>query len=237
MEYFNAQEYAPTQGGTKHPVGKFPATITNTELKPFTDGMMLKVEFSTPAGKISKNYGIESNKPEPQRISREQLSALCHATGIFRLTMAQHAFELRNGQCYIEVVQQDEKFNQISTVYDIRGEIPKAGAVAPQQNAPIPQPPQFAQGQMAATSGYAQQIGQGLASQQQQPGGQYANAPTPSQFAQQPPQPMPGQPGPAFAPQPMAPPMPTAMPGQPLTPSFGQPAANPQQPTWATPQR
>lgn len=247
-ETFDARQYSPNQGTPKHPVGKFAARASNTELKPFkgqnAEGSNLEVEFTTDQGRITKRYGIYSSNTEQQRIAREQLSALCHATGVFNLTLGQSAFELRNSQCVIEVAPQNgsDKFNDVIYVYDMRGELPKAGT-APVANRPAPFNPTQAQPAFGApiqapapfaNGGQTSQpvnpaMGQFGGSAPMNPNaatGLPSNGPASAQFQ---PQPMtaPGQTAP-FQPNGAAPP--------PAQPQWNQGQA-PQQPGWANPQR
>lgn len=130
---FDATQFAPDQGGPAHPVGKFRALISNTEVKPTKDGTggMFVVEFTTEAGKISNRYNLWNNSQDAVRIAHGQLSALCHATGIHRVDMSNEGAALRNAQLMIEVGKQrgDETYTEVKRVYDVNGNEPgKAGA-------------------------------------------------------------------------------------------------------------
>ena len=133
---FNATDYDPHQGTPKHPVcQKQEAFISNTELKPGKEGRGLNfiVSFTTQLGVINKNYTVEyPDNPEVERIARSQLSALCHATGQYQLSFLQGGMELRNKQCRIDVTPQakDDKYNEVSKVYKIDGELPTRVAAA-----------------------------------------------------------------------------------------------------------
>src|ERR1700690_1637217 len=139
---FDANQHAPRQLATSHPVGKFPAQISNTSIVPTksNDGGMFVVDFTTPAGEISMRYNLWNPSPKAVEIAHGQLSALCYATGVFRLNFDNAGADLRNARCMIEVVDQLDKetkapngYTQIAKVYDASGNEPgKAPAQAPQ---------------------------------------------------------------------------------------------------------
>lgn len=235
FDHFNPTEYQPNQGTPKHPVGKFPARIFNTEVVPLKDnkGCAVRVHFETPQGKIHKQYNVDTTDSENQRISREQFAALHYACGLSAGSRMTNSFrELVNGQCVIEVTPQtnNDKYNEVSCVYDMRGELPKAGAPINAQAAPFnptqPQPP-FG-GPSPAPTPFA--LG-GPSSPPVNPaiGQPFGNPANPNAAMGFPPgAPQPGNP-PPFQPQPMQPPL-----AQPVQwPNQGQP---PQQPAWANPQ-
>lgn len=154
---FDANQYAPKQAGTTHPIGKFPATISNTSIEPTKDGQggMFIVEFTTQAGSISQRYNLWNQSEKAVQIAHGQLSALCHATGVFKLQWENDGAALRNGKCQIEVVEQIDKetkqpngYTQVAKVYDVNGDEPgkpkQQAQVQPQQ--PAQQPQQWANG-------------------------------------------------------------------------------------------
>ncbi len=160
MINFDATKYDPTQGVAKHPVGKFPAVISEVKLegKSETDHHLI-VFFTTQAGSIRKQYNIASDSQEDNmkkmvEIARNNLSSLCYATGVFKLGNGQ---ELVNARCQIEVKEQTKnpQYNEVSKVYDANGNEPGKATAAPQpqangggwgaapqasQNAPAPAP-------------------------------------------------------------------------------------------------
>lgn len=150
---FDAQQFAPKQVGATHPTGKFPANISNTSIEPTKDGNggMFIVEFTTPAGSIVMRYNLWNPSPQAVQIAQGQLSALCHATGVFKLDWQNDGAALRNARCQIEVVDQFDKgtklpngYTQVSKVYDTNGNEP---GKPPQQPAVQPQNGQAAQAQ------------------------------------------------------------------------------------------
>jgi hypothetical protein len=157
MINFDATKYNPEQGIAKHPVGKFPAVISEVKLegKSETDHHLI-VFFTTQAGSIRKQYNIASDSQEDNmkkmvEIARNNLSSLCYATGVFKLGNGQ---ELVNARCQIEVKEQTKnpQYNEVSKVYDANGNEPgkgaPAGASQPQANGggwgAAPQAPQNA---------------------------------------------------------------------------------------------
>lgn len=162
---FNAQDYIPSQGGGAHPVGNgFDAQITNTFAKATKDqtGGIFHVEFTTQAGKIEKRYNLWNQSAQAVEIANKELSALCYAVGIFKITfpdapngqpdLENAGRELRGARCKIDVVQQVDKdtkqpngYVEVKKVLDIQGNEPGRPAnAAPQpQQAPqqSPNPP------------------------------------------------------------------------------------------------
>ena len=165
---FDASTVAPDQGGSKHPVGSFPFTITNTSIESSKDqksGMFI-IEFTSPAGVIVKRYNLWHDNPQTVEIAQKQLSALCHATGIFKLDWTNQGAALRGARGTMEVVNQTKKnaegkyeetgYVEVKKVYDAAGNEPgkPAQQAAPMQQQPNggwtqPQQPQQQQGNWA----------------------------------------------------------------------------------------
>lgn len=190
---FDANQFTPKQGGVSHPVGnKFPARISNTSIEPTKagDGGMFVVEFTTPAGSIDMRYNLWNPNPQAVEISQGQLSALCHATGVFRLQWENEGAAMRSASCMIDVQQQTDKdgkptnYTRVSKVYDAAGNEPGKSQAQPQQQ------PQGGQPMQQNTTGGWAQTGQ------QQPQGQPAQGNWPQQGNQQQPanQPQPNPP-------------------------------------------
>ena len=188
---FDANQYQPKQVGTTHPIGKFPATITGTSIEPTKagDGGMFIVEFTTQVGSINMRYNLWNQNTIAVNIANGQLSALCHATGVFKLQWENDGAALRNAKCQIEVVEQIDKetkqpngYTQIAKVYDVNGDEPgkpkQQSQVHPQQQQ---QPQQWQQPnqqqpqQNAPQSGWG---GQQQPNQQQQPNAGWQPGPT-----------------------------------------------------------
>lgn len=146
---FDASQFEPSQGGGAHPVGKFPATISNTAIKPTKsgDGGLFEVEFSTQAGSISNRYNLWNKNLQAVEIAQKQLSALCYATGIFKLDFRNDAAVLRGAKLIIEVDNQKNKdgtpngYVEVKKVYDLNGNEPGRSSPAPQTASQQPQQP------------------------------------------------------------------------------------------------
>lgn len=156
---FDATKVEPKQGSGGHAIGnKFQAFITDTTIEPAKDGKsgMLTVEFTSPGGVVEKRYSLWHENPTTVRIANEQLSALCHAMGIFQIVYDNDCAALRGGQCLIDVGFQKgqepsvEKpaggYVEIKKIYDKNGNEPGKtpavqGNVAQQQNPNPPSPP------------------------------------------------------------------------------------------------
>lgn len=152
---FDASTVAPSQGGGKVSPGNYDAYISNTYGKPTKDqtGGMIVVEFTTPNGAIEKRYNVWNASPQAVEIASKEISALCHATGIFKITANQNDLpnavrELRNARCKIIVGYQsgmepsaerpEGGYTEVKKVLDLHGNEPgKTNAqnnAAPQQN-------------------------------------------------------------------------------------------------------
>lgn len=165
---FDASQFAPEQtAGMKHPTGNFPATISATSIEASKDQQsgMFVVEFTTPAGTIVKRYGLWHSNPQTVEIANKQLSALCHATGIFKLDWQNDGAALRNARCTIEVGDQIDRttkqpngYVEVKKVFDVNGVEPgKAPQTGQQQSG----------GNAGWSSGQSQQQNNPPAQQQQ----------------------------------------------------------------------
>lgn len=154
MDYFDATNIPPSQGGGAHPIGIFDATISGTMAAATKDksGGMFVVEFTTPVGRIDNRYNLWNQSLQAVEIASKQLSALCHATGVFRINfpknpdgspnMPMAGAELRNARCKIEVAEQLDKerkptgYVEVKRVLDTNGNEPgRAPASQPQPQA------------------------------------------------------------------------------------------------------
>lgn len=90
---FNAEEVAPQQEFDLLPAGKYVAQIIDSEVvetKAGT-GQMLKLTFEILDGehvnrKTWARLNIANQNEQAEKIGRAQLSALCHAVGVLKLT-------------------------------------------------------------------------------------------------------------------------------------------------------
>lgn len=179
---FDASKVAPKQGGGGHPVGnKFPFRITSTDITPTKDnkGGMFAVEFTSDVGSIINRYNLWNESEAARRIANEQLSALCHAVGIFQVDFKNDGAALRGAQGLMDIGFQKghepsaEKpeggYVELKKVYDKMGNEPgKApvnqgqpnaqqgawGGNAAPQNQVAPQTAQQGQGSPQVQSGF-----------------------------------------------------------------------------------
>lgn len=196
MQNFDATNIPPQQSSGKHPEYMGPATITGTRVKPTKagDGGIFEVTFTSPLGSIISNYNLFNKNEKAVEIAQKELSALCHATGVFKLSMPQEnldncGMELRGARCVIDVKPQanNPEYMEVKKVFDVNGNEPgKAPAAAPQpanyasqapqaaQNSGWGTQPSPAQNNAPAQAGWSQGPQQGVAQQAPsgwQPGG------------------------------------------------------------------
>lgn len=190
---FDASQFTPKQVGASVPPGKYPFQITMTSVVPTkaNDGGMFVVEFGTPSGAIAFRYNLWNKSEQAVNIANGQLSALCHATGIFKLDWDNEGAALRGARGMIEVgLQKGEEeggYTEIKKVLDANGNEPgKAPAAAPQPaqswGAPqsTSQPAPQGNGGWGATQPAATNLAPAAAPQGWQPGPSNAAAPAPS---------------------------------------------------------
>ncbi len=146
---FDATGIDPTQGGGQLPVGKHPVVISSSEIKPTkaANGGMLEMDLSIidgPAKGQTGAYRLNLYNPNAQavEIAQRQLSALCHVTGVFKVS---DSSQLHNLPFIVEVGFQkgqnpatdgpDAKgYTEVKRVFDINGNEPgkKPANAAPQ---------------------------------------------------------------------------------------------------------
>lgn len=93
---FNAEEVDPQEVFEVMPAGDYVGQVVGSEIKPTSSGSgeYLKVEIEIlTAGfagrKVFDQLNIRNESAEAERIGRAQLSALCHAVGIMRISDSQ----------------------------------------------------------------------------------------------------------------------------------------------------
>lgn len=145
---FDATSVAPNQGGGKVMPGIHDAVIANTYGKPTAagDGGMICIEFETASGMLTNRYNVWNKSDKAVEIAQGQMSALCHATGIFRITASQTDLancvrELRGARCKIKVDWQkgdepsEEKpqggWCEVKKVLDVHGNEPGKANTGP----------------------------------------------------------------------------------------------------------
>ena len=164
---FDASQFTPNQGGQAHPVGKFPFTVSHTECVETKDkqGGMLVVTLTSPSGEIKNRYNLWNSNAKAVEIANGQLSALCHATGVFKLDWQNEGAALRGARGMMEIgYQKGEEptaenpaggYVEVKKVFDVngnepgKGPAPAAQPMAPQQapgwRQPQPQQPPMQQ--------------------------------------------------------------------------------------------
>lgn len=146
---FNANQVDPTQGGhSQLPPGKHPVRIVASEIKAAANnnnnGLVL-FELECTAGpaagvKMQWRLNLYHSSQQTREIAEKQLSALCHATGVFIVeeTQALHGkdFGVLVTEQALTAEQQEKKnrgesvtpFTQVSKILNTAGEEPKANA-------------------------------------------------------------------------------------------------------------
>jgi len=171
---FNAKEVEPKQGGSKHAVGnKWQGSITGTRVDPTKDqkGGMFIVTFTSPGGSIDNRYNLWNESTQAVKIAKEQLSALCHATGIFQIDFKNDGAALRGARLLYDIGFQagqeptaekpEGGYVEVKKVYDLNGNDSWGSGAAPSQQ--------------QQTSGFNQQQQQPNVNQQQQTNNAAAN--------------------------------------------------------------
>lgn len=89
---FDATQVAPQQPMEAIPAGWYKAAVTESELVPTSDGSgtRLKYELTIQEGpfkgrKVFDGFNLGNSNPQAVEIAQQQLSALCHATGVLRV--------------------------------------------------------------------------------------------------------------------------------------------------------
>lgn len=135
---FDATQVAPDQGMGPHPIGQFPARITNTQIKPTKNGehWLFAVTFDTPVGSAVNNYNLGHSDENTVKRAKGQLSALCHATGALDARAGDHFAALRGRECQIIVTPQNSEegkakgYTNVSKVLDRNGNEPGQSGAA-----------------------------------------------------------------------------------------------------------
>ena len=90
---FNAEEEEPNKAFEPIPAGDYQGKIVGSEVKATASGsgQYLKIEIevlgpSCAGRKVFDHLNIQNDSPEAERIGRAQLSALCHAIGVLRVS-------------------------------------------------------------------------------------------------------------------------------------------------------
>ncbi len=96
---FDASKVEPAKPLEPVPAGTYPVTMTDGEVKPTADGSGKRFNFELTIAdgdfsgrKIFDGLNIENKSAKAQEISQQQLSAICHATGVIQLQDIQQLF-------------------------------------------------------------------------------------------------------------------------------------------------
>jgi len=131
---YDASQYDPTQrSGGNLPVGKHLVQIIESDVKATKSGDSGKLELivqvidgdaRNQTGLI--NLNLYNVNPEAARIAHDQLSAICHVTGVMQITDSQ---QLHNIPFMVEAVPQknEPKYTEVKKVYDRDGNEPVPG--------------------------------------------------------------------------------------------------------------
>lgn len=93
MFTFDASTVAPQESFSPIPAGTYNARATKAEMKPLKsgNGLALSLAFQVMDGphanrQVFANLNVQHTNPDAQRIAQQQLSTLCHAVGVLRLS-------------------------------------------------------------------------------------------------------------------------------------------------------
>ena len=197
---FDASRVQPVQPGSMggHPPGIHDFNLTNSWLKVSKEGnsLMLEVELTSPVGRMVDRFIVDSqNSPQAVEIGQKNLSALCHAIGIFRVAypknpdgspiMERGGESLRGGRGKMEVApqidgktKQETGYMEVKKYFDVHGNEPgKSGSA--------PQPQQANNSNWSGNTQQAQNSQPQPQPMTQQPGGSWGNNNQPQQQPQQ----------------------------------------------------
>lgn len=104
---FDANSVTPSKSFAPIPAGVYPAQIVESEMRPLKSGngdalaLQFEILGQSHAGRrIFANLNIRHNNKDAERISQEQLSAICHAVGV---TQVRDSSQLHNKPLNIRV--------------------------------------------------------------------------------------------------------------------------------------
>ena len=149
---FDARQTAPNQeGGNIIPPGIYDFVIKNTTIEATKDGTggMFVVEIDTPSGSAKRRFNLWNQSAKAVEIAHGQLSALCHAVGIFQINFQDDGAALRgaHGKVKIDYQRGEEPgpekphggYTEIKKFFDVNGNEPgkpPAQNAAPQASQP-----------------------------------------------------------------------------------------------------
>lgn len=170
---FDATQHDPSQGTGQLPVGKHLVKVTGGELKATkaNDGGYLQLKITIVEGPHAGSSGnwilnIHNKNPNTIEIAFRELSALCHAIGVYKVDNVSQLMD-RPFMVQVQAQVDNPQYTEVCRIFDANGNEPKRGQ-APAQ--PQPQQPQ----QYAAPHG---------GTVVQQPPQQQYQQPQPQQYA------------------------------------------------------
>ena len=140
MLSFNAEEVEPQTAFEPLPAGDYVGHIVGSEVKPTASGsgeyLKVEIEILSPGfsgRKVFDQLNIKNESAEAERIGRAQLSALCHAVGVMRVTDSQ---QLHGKPFAIKLsIKEDAQYGKKNTV---KGYKAASGSVPPPPAAQAP---------------------------------------------------------------------------------------------------
>lgn len=143
---FDASKVAPSQPLQPLPDGWFPILITESEIKPTKsgDGQRLALTLTVCEGhpyakrKVFDGLNIANPNPVAQQIAQEQLSAICHATGVIQLQDTQ---QLHGIPLLVKLVTTAKRTDTVTgQVYEPRNEVKGYAKIGTQEVNMTPPP-------------------------------------------------------------------------------------------------
>lgn len=133
---FDATQHAPSQDISEPiPAGWYATIISGTKIKPTKNGTgrIFEVEHTVAEGegkgrKVWSRFNIRNDSAEAERIGKEQLSALCHATGVLKFRQPE---QLHGKRCLVRVIVKQDPG------YEPRNEVKAWKEYAPLSAAPV----------------------------------------------------------------------------------------------------
>ena len=148
---FDASEVEPNKPFEPIPAGDYIGKVVSSEIKPTASGtgeyLKIEIEVLGPAcagRKVFDQLNIRNESAEAERIGRAQLSALCHAIGVLRVSDSN---ELHGKPFAFKVVIEKDATGQYGDKNKIKGykkhegSIPSPPSPAPSGEAPVSSAP------------------------------------------------------------------------------------------------
>ena len=140
---FNAEEVEPNAAPEALPAGDYVAQVVGSEIKPTASGsgeyLKLEIEILTPGfsgRRVFDQLNIRNESAEAERIGRAQLSALCHAVGVLRISDSQQL----HGKPFVVnlVIKEDSQYGKQNKVkgYKAATATPQAAPLHPAASPP-----------------------------------------------------------------------------------------------------